>query len=60
MDKTKDGQKLEFISSSKLDSEPPKKVLKLINGNYALTVDKDNKLMQPGALTVSQVCSQSV
>lgn len=44
------------ISSSKMDSEPPKKVLKLINGNYALTVDKDNKLMQPGALTVSQVC----
>lgn len=43
-------KKIESISTS---SEPPTKVIKLINGNGGITlVDKDNKL---GQLTLSQV-----
>lgn len=43
--------------SSKLDSEPPTKVFKLINGNtIALaSVDKDNKLIPSNQLTLSVV-----
>lgn len=48
--------KLEAFSS-KMDSEPPTKVIKLINGStIALaSVDKDNKLIPSGQVTVQQM-----
>lgn len=48
--------KLEALSS-KMDSEPPTKVIKLINGGtIALaSVDKDNKLIPSGQVTVQQM-----
>lgn len=52
----KDQIKMESMTS-KIDSEPPAKVIKLINGNtIALaTVDKDNKLIPSNQLTLSQM-----
>lgn len=52
----KDQIKMESLTS-KIDSEPPTKVIKLINGNtIALaTVDKDNKLIPSNQLTLSQM-----
>lgn len=48
-------KKIETISTS---SEPPTKVIKLINGSNGITlasVDKDNKLISSGPLHLSQV-----
>lgn len=46
-------KKLESISTS---SEPPTKVIKLINSNgITLSMDKDSKLIPSGQLTLSQV-----
>lgn len=48
-------KKIETISTS---SEPPTKVIKLINSSNGITlasVDKDNKLISSGPLTLSQV-----
>jgi hypothetical protein len=45
-------------SHNKLDNnEPPTKLIKLINGSTILgPMDKDNKMLHSGQLTLSQVC----
>lgn len=59
----RDGAKLEILTpkmtaTNSLSSEPPAKVIKLINGSIALAsvVDKDSKLLSSNSLTLSQVC----
>ncbi|XP_059611594.1 uncharacterized protein LOC132258333 isoform X2 [Phlebotomus argentipes] len=47
-------------SATKLDTEPPTKVIKLINGSLALaSMDKESKIIPSGQLTLSQVMGGS-
>ncbi|GAB0088074.1 probable GPI-anchored adhesin-like protein PGA55 [Sergentomyia squamirostris] len=47
-------------SATKLDTEPPTKVIKLINGSIALaSMDKESKIIPSGQLTLSQVMGGS-
>ncbi|XP_055703142.1 uncharacterized protein LOC129801810 isoform X2 [Phlebotomus papatasi] len=47
-------------SATKLDTEPPTKVIKLINGSIALaSMDKESKIIPSSQLTLSQMMSGS-
>ncbi|XP_055696015.1 mucin-2-like isoform X2 [Lutzomyia longipalpis] len=61
----KEQPKLDLLTTAaagttKLDTEPPTKVIKLINGSIALaSVDKESKIIPSGQLTLSQMMGGS-